>query len=86
MTHRVSLTQRDAVRLFQRVEVDSDAERDGYLISASIAATNRPARIVHSTRYVMRRQVTRYIDHPNDEVGFKHDHNDGTYTAGGRKA
>ncbi len=59
LLHGVAVAQRGGVRLFERVEVDGDAERHGDAVSARIAPPDRAARRVHLVRHVVRRQRAR---------------------------
>ena len=48
--HRVSFTQRHRVRLFQRIEIDGDRERDGDFVRTGIPTTDRTSAVVNLMR------------------------------------
>ena len=41
LLHRIALSQRDCVRLFERVEIDCDGKRDSDFVGSSVSSTNR---------------------------------------------
>ena len=50
LLHRVSLSERDRVRLLERVEVDRDGERHGDLVGARVATTDGARAVVDLVR------------------------------------
>ena len=71
LAHGIAFAQCGAMRLFQRVKVDGNAERDGDFVCAGVPASDGSARVVNSVRNVSESEIAScWISIKNKKINF----------------